>query len=84
MASKQVLEIFQNLIELHKTKDADYSGEGGSLSNFRACEAFGVPAWKDAANGNLRRRTHNDKKNPQATTGVFELAGVCSSDYGNA
>ena len=49
MASKRVLDIFQKLIELHKAKDADYSGEGGSLSNFRICEDFGVPAWKGAA-----------------------------------
>ena len=49
MASKRVLDIFQELIDLHKAKDADYSGEGGSLSNFTLSEAFGVPAWKGAA-----------------------------------
>ncbi len=49
MASERVLRIFNELIELHKAKDTDYSGENGSLSNFRACEAFGVPAWKGAA-----------------------------------
>ena len=49
MASERVLRIFNELVELHKAKDTDYSGENGSLSNFRACEAFGVPAWKGAA-----------------------------------
>lgn len=45
MASQKVLEIFDNLKELHIAKDSDYAGEQ-SLSNFKRCEAFGIPAWK--------------------------------------
>ena len=45
MADKTVLEIFEELIELHKAKDADYGGDV-PLSNFRRCEQFGIPAWK--------------------------------------
>ena len=48
MASQKVLQIFDDLIELHKAKDADYAG-GDALSNFRVAEKFGVPAWKGAA-----------------------------------
>lgn len=45
MADERVLAIFEELKQLHIDKDADYGG-GDSLSNFRLCEAFGVPAWK--------------------------------------
>ncbi len=45
MADKRVMEIFEELKALHAAKDADYAGEE-PLSNFRKCEAFGIPAWK--------------------------------------
>ena len=48
MASKTVLRIFKELIELHEAKDSDYGGSD-SLSNFRTSEQFGVPAWKGAS-----------------------------------
>ena len=47
MPSKQVLQIFEDLKALHIAKDGDYAGEE-PLSNFKRCEAFGVPAWKGA------------------------------------
>jgi len=45
MADETVLKIFDDLKELHIAKDADYAGDE-PLSNFRRCEAFGIPAWK--------------------------------------
>ena len=45
MADPEVLRIFDGLKKLHEQKDADYAG-GEPLSNFRRCEAFGIPAWK--------------------------------------
>lgn len=32
--------------EIHDQKNADYSSDTDPLSNFRACERLGVPAWK--------------------------------------
>lgn len=48
MAHAGIKRVFDELWELHKAKDADYAGND-SLSNFRVCEQFGVPAWKGAA-----------------------------------
>ena len=45
MASLRVMELFKELQDIHKLKDEMYAGEK-SLSNFRRCEAFGIPAWK--------------------------------------
>ena len=45
MADKRVLQIFDELKELHIAKDSDYAGEI-PLSNFRRSEQFGIPAWK--------------------------------------
>lgn len=45
MANKRVLEIFEELVELHVAKDSDYGGNE-PLGNFKRCEVFGIPAWK--------------------------------------
>ena len=45
MANKRVLEIFEELVELHVAKDSDYGGDE-PLGNFKRCEVFGIPAWK--------------------------------------
>jgi hypothetical protein len=47
MAHPEIKATFDRLWELHKAKDGDYAG-GESLSNFRACERFGVSAWRGA------------------------------------
>jgi hypothetical protein len=39
------LDVFEELKQLHIDKDADYAGNE-PLSNFRRCEAFGIPAWQ--------------------------------------
>ena len=45
MANQEVLDLFDELKALHIAKDADYAGKE-PLSNFKRCEAFGIPAWK--------------------------------------
>lgn len=47
MADQKVKDVLDRLWVLHQAKDADYS-MGDPLSNFTACERFGVPAWKGA------------------------------------
>ena len=47
MAHPEIQRTFEKLWQLHVAKDADYAGQQ-PLSNFRACERFGVPAWKGA------------------------------------
>jgi len=48
MAHRGIKQIFDELWDLHQSKDSDYAGKE-SLSNFRVCERFGVPGWKGAA-----------------------------------
>lgn len=45
VADVDFLKEMRELVELHERKDADYGG-GDSLSNFKECEKFGIPAWK--------------------------------------
>lgn len=39
-------EIVLELMELHDTKNADYSEDGDPLSNFKLSDMLGVPPWK--------------------------------------
>jgi len=39
-------ELIEEVQELHSRKNADYAKGTDPLSNFRACTAFGIPAWK--------------------------------------
>jgi hypothetical protein len=38
--------LLEEIAKLHSAKNHDYSKAGEPLSNFRKCEAFGIPAWK--------------------------------------
>jgi hypothetical protein len=38
--------LIEEISELHSRKNFDYSKTNEPLSNFRKCEAFGIPAWK--------------------------------------
>ena len=40
---KQVLNVME---EVHETKNQQYAGENGYLSNLKMCEAMRIPAWK--------------------------------------
>ncbi len=40
---KQVLKVME---EVHGTKNEQYAGENGYLSNLKMCEAMRIPAWK--------------------------------------
>jgi len=39
-------ELLEEIAQLHSDKNADYSSEEDPLSNLRACEDIGIPAWK--------------------------------------
>ena len=41
-------ELLQRMAEVHDAKSADYASDDDHLTNLRACEKFGVPAWKGA------------------------------------
>lgn len=38
--------LIDEIKQLHQSKNHDYAHDSDPLSNLRACEAFGVPAWK--------------------------------------
>lgn len=38
-------QLLEELADLHSRKNHDYARADDPLSNFRQCEAFGVPAW---------------------------------------
>ena len=40
---EQVLKVME---EVHETKNQQYAGGNGYLSNLKMCEAMGIPAWK--------------------------------------
>lgn len=39
-------QLLNEIAELHSRKNHDYSKDGDPLSNLRACEAIGIPAYK--------------------------------------
>ena len=39
-------ELIEEIKQLHAAKNHDYTKGRDALSNLRACESFGVPAWK--------------------------------------
>jgi hypothetical protein len=39
-------QLLDEIAELHSRKNHDYAKTDEPLSNFRQCEAFGIPAWK--------------------------------------
>jgi hypothetical protein len=39
-------ELIEEICELHQKKNSDYARDDDPLSNFRASEAFGIPAWQ--------------------------------------
>ena len=39
-------QLVERMVALHNAKNADYAADDDPFSNFRMCEAFGVPAWK--------------------------------------
>lgn len=41
-------ELLNRMADLHSRKNHDYAGLNDPFSNFRQCEAFGIPAWKGA------------------------------------
>lgn len=46
-ASKQLLAMLDEMKDLHRRKNAGYNGDNADpFTNFKACEAFGVPAFR--------------------------------------
>jgi len=41
-------DVLDQMLAIHKTKDADYSGGNESFSNFKESERIGVNDWKGA------------------------------------
>lgn len=39
-------DVLKQLLALHKKKSADYGSDTDVFSNVRACESFGIEAWK--------------------------------------
>lgn len=39
-------ELLEKLADVHSSKNHDYAQSDDPFSNFRKCEAFGIPAWK--------------------------------------
>lgn len=39
-------ELLERMAQISKAKSHDYSGDEDPMSNFRQCEAMGLPAWK--------------------------------------
>jgi len=46
MRNPKFKKLLDKLLEIHEAKNADYATSTDPLSNFRECEAFGIPAWK--------------------------------------
>jgi hypothetical protein len=46
MSNERFKEILRVMEEVHGTKNQQYAGENGYLSNLRMCEAMQIPAWK--------------------------------------
>jgi len=46
MRNPRFIKLLDELLEMHEKKNSDYATTEDPLSNFRCCEAFGVPAWK--------------------------------------
>ena len=58
-------ELLAQVADLHDNKSHDYSQDADPLSNFRKCEAFGVPAFK----GVLVRLSDKFSRVEQLTSG---------------
>ena len=41
---KRLEELYANNVAISRRKNADYANEHDALANFKACEAFGIPA----------------------------------------
>jgi len=46
MRNPKFKKLLDQLLDIHERKNADYATSADPLSNFRECEAFGIPAWK--------------------------------------
>ncbi len=46
MTQERFKEVLKVMEEVHGTKNQQYAGENGYLSNLKMCEAMGIPAWK--------------------------------------
>ena len=46
MTQERFKEVLKLMEEVHETKNQQYTGENGYLSNLKMCEAMGIPAWK--------------------------------------
>ena len=46
MSRERFKEILEVMEEVHETKNQQYAGENGYLSNLKMCEAMQIPAWK--------------------------------------
>lgn len=58
-------KLIAEIVELHNKKNHDYAQDADPLSNFRKCEAFGVPAFK----GVLVRLSDKFSRVEQLTSG---------------
>ena len=58
-------KLIAEIVELHNKKNHDYAQDTDPLSNFRKCEAFGVPAFK----GVLVRLSDKFSRVEQLTSG---------------
>ncbi len=45
-STEMFLELLGNMRDISLAKGHDYSGSDDPMSNFRMCEAMGLPAWK--------------------------------------
>lgn len=64
-------ELLEEIKDLHSRKNANYAEDNDPLSNLRACEAFGLPAWK----GVLTRLTDKWSRIVQLTKGKPDVVG---------
>jgi hypothetical protein len=46
MTQERFKEFLRSMEEVHASKNQQYAGKNGYLSNLKMCEAMGIPAWK--------------------------------------